>query len=435
MRGVTTTAVAITTVVMAVSVIAWRVWYVPYQRTFFAHSSGRPQPSNMHSGSNGTSHMSGGLWVGAATNEWAVELELFSPEVTAPRAGGYCSAVPKRRHRDAPLATIRAVPRRIIIDERCRPNYENMDAGVCVQTDVGRGRRAVGCLPSLVIVGFQKCATAELQSWLSAHPALLRWQGDIDQRSGAGEPDFFKVHGASALAVDSAWMDRYVRAGLMLRRPSDAQTVYTFEKSPNYGSGMPRTHVAQLRRLLPSVKIIAMVREPAARAYSGFQHSCKKGRVFQIDADIPRTSRNTTRRHLRSSLAGRVLIANSRTEAEEGLRRRFGTYSIYKEYILPLEYPCPPATFSNFLGLERVSAALLPTNAARGNDDEAARTTPSGIELTIEHLLKRVLDFRDGDNATAMGLTSVVSHGFYAEHLEAFLQHFPATQVQSDSHV
>lgn len=431
MRGVTPTAVVMTIVVMAVSVIASRVWYVQYQSAFFAHSNGRAQPSKyQHNGvSNGTSHMSGGLWVGAATKEWAVELELYSPEVTAPRAGGYCSAMPKRRHRDAPLATIRAVPRRIIIDERCRPTSDNVDAGVCVQIDVGRGRRAVGCLPSLVIVGFQKCATAELQSWLSAHPALLRWQGDVDQRSGAGEPDFFKVHGTSALAMDSAWMDRYVRAGLMLRRPSDAQTMYTFEKSPNYGSGMPRTHVAQLRRLLPSVKIIAMVREPAARAYSGFQHSCKKGRVFQIDADIPRTSRNATRRHLRSSLAGRVLIANSRIEAEEGLRRRFGTYSIYKEYILPLEYPCPPATFSNFLGLERVSADMLPASAARG-DGEVSRTTPSGpVELTTDHLLHRVLDFRDGDNATAMGLTSVVSHGFYAEHLEAFLQHFPPTQV------
>ena len=53
----------------------------------------------------------------------------------------------------------------------------------------------------------------------------------------------------------------------MLRRPSDAQTLYTFEKSPNYGSGMPPAHIAQLRRLLPSVKLIALVREPVARAY------------------------------------------------------------------------------------------------------------------------------------------------------------------------
>jgi hypothetical protein len=354
------TTVVLLVVAASVGGVGWSAWASLHgvHNTFFSQSrAGRGHVSPGTNGKSGSSTMEaggsdggggggGGLWVGAATGQWAVELELYSPEVTVPRAGGYCSGMPRRRDRrgQAPLPTIRAVPRRIVIDERCLPTAENLDAGVCVQVDVGRGRRAVGCLPSLVIVGFQKCATAELQSWLSAHPAMLRWQGNVDQRSGAGEPDFFKLHGDSAAAVDRAWMDQYVREGLMLRRPSDAQTVYTFEKSPNYGSGMPRAHVEQLHRLLPSVKIVAMVREPASRAYSGFQHSCKKGRVFQIDANIPRTSRNATRRNLRAALAGRVLLANSRAEAEEGLREKFGTNSIYKEYILPLAYVATPTT-------------------------------------------------------------------------------------------
>jgi [heparan sulfate]-glucosamine 3-sulfotransferase 5 len=357
----------------------------------------------------------GRLWLGH--EDWPAGLDLYSPDMLMARTGGYCNNLPARSTSRVEHGSIRAVQRRVVIDERCKPTVDHLDAGVCVQVDVGR-RLYVGCLPSAIIIGFQKCATAELQSWLSAHPALLRWQGNVDQRSGAGEADFFKVHGQSSATVDSAWLEHYVKAGLMLRQPSDAESVYTFEKSPNYASGMPASQVAQLRRLVPSVKLIALVREPAARAYSGFQHTCKKGRVFQIDADIPKTSRNATRRQLRTLLAGRVILANSKVEAEEGLRRRFGTFSIYREYIIPLTYPCPPVTFSNFLGLEVISTAT----ATGGKPD---LTAP---RLTTQHLLDNVFDFRD-DVGHGRKVTTIVTHGYYEKHLEVYAAKFPREQI------
>eukprot|EP00035_Acanthoeca_spectabilis_P004023 m.97983 g.97983 ORF g.97983 m.97983 type:complete len:519 (+) comp12412_c0_seq1:66-1622(+) len=397
----------------------WRAWtsliHTTLDETARDWTPGSVSDASGVASSFGThqSHDRGGLWVGKT--EWPVQIDMFSPDIVFARGGGHCGKLPMRSTLPVNRSSIRALHSRVVIDERCRATVDNIDAGVCIQTDVGR-RRYVGCLPSAIIIGFQKCATAELQSWLSAHPALMRWQGNVDQASGSGEADYFKLHGQSSATIDSSWMDKYVKAGFILRRPSDAEAIYTFEKSPNYGSGMAASHVAQMRRLLPAVKLIALVREPAARAYSGFQHTCKKGRVFQIDADIPKTSKNSTRRKLRIRLAGRVILANSKTEAEEGLRQRFGVYSIYREYILPLAYPCPPATFSNFLGLE---VAL---------SHHQSNTTKSPPKLTRDHLLNNVFDFRDAAIQHRKA-TTIVTHGHYSKHLEVYMTHFPREQL------
>lgn len=53
------------------------------------------------------------------------------------------------------------------------------------------------------------------------------------------------------------------------------------EKTPYYISSMEAAQ--EMRSLLPSVKLVAMLREPAARAYSSFFHHCKRNhRILEV---------------------------------------------------------------------------------------------------------------------------------------------------------
>ena len=176
---------------------------------------------------NATAGGAGNFWVGG---DWDVPITLYGPLENANQG---CHAIPDRRlggtakHR----GSVRADRTRIVIDEACDPNLGQLDAGTCVQTDVGK-RRYIGCMPSLLIFGYQKCATAELQSWLSVHPVMHRWKGNIDQRNGAGEADFFKLHAEDLATAERHWKSDYLKEGLMLTKASDALSTYTFEKSP-----------------------------------------------------------------------------------------------------------------------------------------------------------------------------------------------------------
>jgi hypothetical protein len=128
-------------------------------------------------------------------------------------------------------ATVRPPGGRVVVNYDCRPAPHMVDAGVCVQLP-SQQRKEIACLPSLIIFGFQKTGTGELQGWLSAHPALHRWQGNIPQKSGAGEPDYFNTLELSRNALGNSWIEKYLRAGFILTKPSDASRLYTFEKSP-----------------------------------------------------------------------------------------------------------------------------------------------------------------------------------------------------------
>lgn len=170
-----------------------------------------------------------GTWVGAESS-WNSRLHFYGHDnnVLSDLTALPCSSL-QRRVRT--LATIRPLDGRIIVNAECKPAPGTVDAGVCVQMP-SQQRREVACLPSLVIFGFQKCGTGELQGWLSTHPSLHRWQGNSPQKSGAGEADFFNRLGTSSNKLSKSWMDKYLRAGFILTKPSDASRVYTFEKSP-----------------------------------------------------------------------------------------------------------------------------------------------------------------------------------------------------------
>ena len=178
---------------------------------------------------NATAGGAGNFWVGG---DWEVPITLYGPLDNADQG---CHAIPDRRlGRTAKhQGSVRADRTRIVIDEACHPTLGQLDAGTCVQADVGK-RRSIGCIPSLLIFGYQKCATAELQSWLSVHPVMHRWKGNVDQRNGAGEANFFNLYAKDLATAEQHWKPDYLHEGLMLSKASDALNTYTFEKSPKY---------------------------------------------------------------------------------------------------------------------------------------------------------------------------------------------------------
>jgi hypothetical protein len=166
----------------------------------------------------------------AITDSWSVTPRFYGSLALTGSTGLSCAGLKGRAPRA--VGTIRPPGQRTIIDATCLPaNSAALDAGVCVQIE-NHQRREIACLPSLAIFGFQKCGTAELQGWLSAHPVLQRWQGNTPQWSGAGEADYFNRQGHSASAIATTWSEQYLKAGFVLTKPSDVANVYTFEKSP-----------------------------------------------------------------------------------------------------------------------------------------------------------------------------------------------------------
>ena len=170
---------------------------------------------------------------GTLASEWDVPLQFYGDDskVLSGSAELPCAAL-KRRPRTSALS-VRPAGSRVIVNAECKPTPDLVDAGDCVQMQT-TGRREIACLPSLVIFGFQKCGTAELQGWLSAHPVMHRFQGNEPQKSGAGEADYFNLLEADSPknTLKKTWRTKYLRTGFVLTKPSDATRLYTFEKSP-----------------------------------------------------------------------------------------------------------------------------------------------------------------------------------------------------------
>ena len=164
--------------------------------------------------------------------------------------------------------------------------------------------------------------------------------------------------------------------------------------------------IEQMHRMLPSVRLIALIREPAARAYSGYQHTCMKGRVFQVDPELANIKTKSLPRTLvRRALAGRVIIAENVTQAVEGLFTRFGRFAVFANHVRQLPYPCSPESFDNFMMLQKGTGAESPRDHLG------------------EDVAESLLDVR-GD-----GVSSVLVHGLYHDALTRYLKVYPRHQL------
>ena len=127
-------------------------------------------------------------------------------------------------------------------------------------------------LPDFVIVGAQKAGTTSLYNYLGQNPAVvpLRWK----------EVHYFDNH----LARGSAWYrSRFATTREMTAVAARAGAhAQTGEATPFY---MFHPLAPQrMRELIPEARLVMVLREPAERAYSHYQHERRKG-VESLDFD------------------------------------------------------------------------------------------------------------------------------------------------------
>jgi hypothetical protein len=143
----------------------------------------------------------------------------------------------------------------------------------------GRGHRRTAptaapdstLLPNFLIVGAQKAGTTALYYALSKHPevfmsavkepAYFVAEEALEEMAGPGDGDHRPV------ATPGAYRELFAEAGAAAAR-GEASTSYLY--SPGAA--------ARIEAELPGVKLIAILRNPAERAYSNFLHLVRDGR-------------------------------------------------------------------------------------------------------------------------------------------------------------
>lgn len=118
----------------------------------------------------------------------------------------------------------------------------------------------VRALPDFIIIGAQKSGSTSLYNYLCQHPRII---GSVPK-----EIFYFNEHHAKG----HYWYRRHFPKGKSLAQTraitGEATTMYLC-------SGDAPARVAGL---LPDIKLIAVLREPAARAISHYKHRCHTGR-------------------------------------------------------------------------------------------------------------------------------------------------------------
>lgn len=126
-------------------------------------------------------------------------------------------------------------------------------------------------LPDFVVIGAMKCGTSALHAHLDLHPQIAMAPGkELNFFFGSSqapdvEPSQWWRHGQWHRGLQ--WYAEQFPAGAQLRG----------ESSPGY-TAPGRTEVAErMRRVLPGVRLIYLVRDPVARAASQWDHHVRDG--------------------------------------------------------------------------------------------------------------------------------------------------------------
>ena len=136
-------------------------------------------------------------------------------------------------------------------------------AGACVRL---RNRRGRFCLPSVVVIGAMRTGTSALTHYLLQHPHLIR-------NADGTEVHYFSDPFETTQSLLKTW-PAYVG-----KCPAQ-KNILTLDKTAQYLTG----NLDALRTLLPSARVVAVLREPGQRAYSEFRHHCRAGRVVEVTA-------------------------------------------------------------------------------------------------------------------------------------------------------
>lgn len=148
---------------------------------------------------------------------------------------------------------------------------EQLDAGVCA-TDAASSDRHPRCLPSVIVVGGQKCGTTTFDQMASVHPWIAH----------SFEPHYFDRDYHHPLDANRPWWHRANDTWWEYAKHWTDDGRVAWEKTP-YDYALRGFGLLEMRELLPSVKIILLLREPGARAYSHFNFALH-GRVYAGEA-------------------------------------------------------------------------------------------------------------------------------------------------------
>jgi Sulfotransferase domain len=124
----------------------------------------------------------------------------------------------------------------------------------------------LACLPSFIIAGFQKGGTTALGALLDAHPNIVM--------ASIKEAHFFdkkKNYSKGLQQYASQFQQLPQIAAANSSSKAIAETFITGEATPFY---LADKHAcARMRQTLPHIRLLVMVRDPVARAYSEYQVS------------------------------------------------------------------------------------------------------------------------------------------------------------------
>jgi hypothetical protein len=125
-------------------------------------------------------------------------------------------------------------------------------------------------LPGVVIVGAQKAGTTQLHAYLMKHPRLFgAWKKEVD---------YFSKHSNRSI--------KWYRSQFPLRRRIESVGGLAVDASPSY---LPApAALLKMHDVLPEAQIIAVLRDPVARAFSHYQHYKTRGlesRTFEQAVD------------------------------------------------------------------------------------------------------------------------------------------------------
>ena len=120
-------------------------------------------------------------------------------------------------------------------------------------------------LPDFLILGAMKAGTTSLYRYLAAHP-------DFARRRRKEEVHFFDKRWARGAAWYASFFPSRVDRWLAALR---GRRVFSGETSPYY-LFHPRVP-ARVEAVLPRARLVALLRDPVARAWSHHQHNVRKG--------------------------------------------------------------------------------------------------------------------------------------------------------------
>lgn len=185
-----------------------------------------------------------------------------------------------------------APPQTISSTDRTRSCYlqnASVDAAHCFfhSNDL----TTIRCFPSFIIVGAMKSGTGALMGLLQCNSNILFGKGvkeRADQFIASNEMHFF---GSNAKQLSSCGRQmQYLQmfSSLPTKQYSvhvsrdhtvSVKDLYLADKSPDY-MRKPAA-LKEMLTMMPSIRLIAILRNPTDRAFSGFQHHCRHRRYFK----------------------------------------------------------------------------------------------------------------------------------------------------------